>query len=290
MIYLIKRSHAFLALLFFWVGGIGRLGAEVTASSLAIIGYDDFSDSFSIMALDTWNAGEVIYFTNNGWNNELASFHGADASQGAGSESLIKLTLNQSITKGTIIGTDVAHDAWEWTKSGLIPGQTGGFAEFSNLALDYESDQIYAFQGLSENPLLNPTHFIYALHFGSIDYPDFTDYEDSMSGDIPPGLSLEDKTAFAHTNFTFHGDADGNHPAWELNMDDPDIQFLLNAEEGTNTQWLNAIANSDNWGAVEPMFISPFAAPEPSRTAFLLVGLAAAALKRRKSKILHKLW
>jgi hypothetical protein len=289
MIYLIKRSPTLLALLFFWVGGIGRLEAEVTASSLAIIGYDDFSDSFSIMALDTWNAGEVIYFTNNGWNNALGSFHGADASQGAGSESLIKLTLNQSITKGMIIGTDVTDDAWEWTKSGLIPGQTGGFAEFSNLALDYESDQIYAFQGLSENPLLNPTHFIYALHFGSIDYPDFTDYEDSMSGDIPPGLSLEDKTAFAHTNFTLHGDADGNHPAWGLNMDDPDIQFL-NAEGGTNFQWLNAIANSDNWVAVEPMFISPFAAPEPSRTAFLLVGLAAAALKRRKSKILHKLW
>lgn len=286
MIYLVNWPLTALALLFFWVGCAGRLEAEVTASSLAIIGYDDFSDSFSIMALDTWNAGEVIYFTNNGWNNESSRFHGAHASQGSGSESLIKLTLNQSVTKGTIIGTDLTDAAWEWTKSGVIPGQTGGFAEFSNLALDYESDQIYAFQGLSDNPLLNPTHFIYALHFGSIDYPDFTDYEDTLSGDIPLGLSLEDKTAFAHTNFSFHGDADGNHPAWGLNMDAPAIQLLL-SQGGSNTDWLNAIANSSNWTALEPAIISPFAAPEPGRAALLLLGLAAAILRRQKSKYLH---
>jgi hypothetical protein len=288
MIYLIKRFAGTLFLMFFGVLGLGRLEAAVTASSLAIIGYDDFSDSFRIMALDSWNADEVIYFTNNGWNSASGRFHGADATQGAGSESLIKLTLNQSITKGTIIDTEVQDAAWEWTKSGLIPGQTDGFAEFSNLALDYESDQIYAFQGLSDNPLLNPIHFIYALHFGSIDYPDFTDYEDTLSGDIPPGLSLEDKTAFAHTNFSFHGDANGNHPAWGVNMDAPEIQ-LLNAEGGSSAQWLKAIANSDNWTSLEPLVISPFAAPEPGRAALLLLGLAAAALKRKKSKYLHKL-
>jgi hypothetical protein len=71
-------------------------------------------------------------------------------------------------------------------------------------------------------------------------------------------------------------------------MDAPEIQ-LLNAEGGSSAQWLKAIANSDNWTSLEPLVISPFAAPEPGRAALLLLGLAAAALKRKKSKYLHKL-
>ena len=42
MIYLIKRFAGTLFLMFFGVLGGGRLEAAVTASSLAIIGYDDF--------------------------------------------------------------------------------------------------------------------------------------------------------------------------------------------------------------------------------------------------------
>ena len=252
--------------------------AAVTATDLAVIGYDDYRDTISVMALNPMAAGEVIYFTNNGWSSSQGMFNGADPSQGAGNESLIKLTLNQSITAGSVITSNVASSAWTWTNSGLIPGQVQGAGVFSDLAFNYESDQIYAFQGLASNPLLNPTHFIYAMHFGSADYPGFSDAQDQLTGDIPPGLSEAAKTAFAQTNFSFHGDADGNHSAWGLNMNAPAIQ-QLQANGGSNSQWLNAIANSNNWG---PVLIQADAAPEPAKMALLLVGLAACFSKRRR--------
>ena len=260
-----------------------RSEAAVTASSLAIVGYDDYRDSFSVMALDNLAAGEVIYFTNNGWSSSQGRFNGADDAQGAGNESLIKLTLNQTIAKGSVIVSNANDGAWTWTKSGLVPGQIDGEAVFSDLALDFESDQIYAFQGSLDNPLLNPTNFLYALHFGSPDYPGFSDSEDSLTGDIPPGLSLLDKTAFAHTNLSFHGDADGHHSSWGLDMNSPEVQQLLTSG-GTNTQWLNAIANSDNWGAVAPPPDESFldAAPEPTKAMLLLLGLCAVGSKRRR--------
>jgi len=255
-----------------------KLHATVTASSLAIVGYDDSRDSFSFMALDTLAAGEVIYFTNNGWSSSQGRFNGADESQGAGNESLIKLTLNQSVTTGSVISSSDTNSAWTWTNSGLVPGQTDGFGVFSNLALQYESDQIYAFQGLSDNPLLNPTHFIYALHMGSAYYPGFSDSEDELTGDVPPGLSEAAKTAFAHTNFSFHGDADGNHSAWGLNMSSSEIQ-QLQVLGGSKSDWLNAIANSNNWG---PIITSLDAAPEPAKTMLLLLGTIALSSKRRR--------
>ena len=257
---------------------LGKLEAAVNASDLAIVGYDDYRDTVSVMALNTLAAGEVIYFTNNGWSSSLGMFNGADPSQGAGNESLLKLTLNQSITTGSIINSNATNSAWTWTNSGLIPGQVDGAAVFSDLALDYESDQIYAFQGSPDNPLLNPTHSIYALNFGSPDNPTFTDSQDSLTGDIPPGLSEADKTAFAQTNLSFHGDADGNHSAWALNMNSAPIQQLL-TNGGTNAQWLNAIANSDNWGPV-PLAVD--SAPEPAKVMLLFLGLLASISRRRR--------
>ncbi|WP_395744444.1 PEP-CTERM sorting domain-containing protein [Prosthecobacter sp.] len=259
---------------------LGKVEAAVIASDLAIVGYDDYQDTISVMALNPLSAGEVIYFTNNGWSSSLGAFNGADPSQGAGNESLLKLTLNQSIATGSVITSNVVNSAWTWTNSGLIPGQVDGYAVFSDLALDYESDQIYAFQGPTDNPLLNPTHFIYALNMGSADYPGFSDSQDSLTGDIPLGLSEASKTAFAQTNFSFHGDPDGNHSAWALNMNAPAIQQLLTSG-GTNAQWLDAIANSDNWGPVVP---SIDAAPEPSRAVLLLLGMAAAFRRRRRHR------
>ena len=267
-----------LFLIFWGACMLGTLGAAVTASDLAVIGYDDYRDTFSVMALNPMAAGEVIYFTNNGWSSSQGMFNGADPSQGAGNESLINLTLNQSIAPGSVITSNATSSAWTWTNSGLIPGQVDGAGVFSNLALNYESDQIYAFQALADNPLLNPTHFIYALDFGNANNPGFADAQDQLTGDIPPGLSLADNTAFAQTNFSFHGDANGNHSAWGLNMNAAAI-LQLQATGGSSAQWLNAIANSDNWG---PVSIQADAAPEPTKMVLLLVGLAA-CFSRRKS-------
>ncbi len=99
MLSLSKAGAWTLLILFFGVGGGKRLEAAVTASSLAIVGYDDFHDTFSMLALSPLSAGETIYFTNNGWSSTQGKFNGADASQGAGNESLIKLTLTQTSPK-----------------------------------------------------------------------------------------------------------------------------------------------------------------------------------------------
>jgi hypothetical protein len=260
-----------------------RLEAAVTASSLAFVGYDDFHDSFSLLALTPLSAGETIYFTNNGWSSTQGKFNGADASQGAGNESLIKLTLTQNVAKGTVIYSGADAAAWQWTKSGVIPGQIGGAALFSDLAIDYESDQIYAFQGSASNPLLNPTSFIYALHFGSIDYPFFSDSEDSLTGDIPPGLSLGAKNAFAHTNLTFHGDADGNHSAWGLNPSAPAVA-ALQTSGGTKDLWLAVIADSSNWSAGQPSLSAFNVTPEPSRAVLALLGFQACLIRRKRTR------
>lgn len=264
--------------------------AAITAGSLAIIGYDDAADSFTVVALDSIAAGEVVYFTNNGWNNEQGRFNGAYEDQGAGNESLLKLTVTDTIAKGTTFSSSANGSNWTWTNSGLIPGQdAGGMGEFSNLALDFEADQIYIFQGSDSNPLLRPNNFVYALLFGSADYPDFVDSEDSLTGAVPPGLSESLFTAFAHTDFTFHGDADGNHSAWGINLGSPALASLQSS--GAHKEdWLQAIANSSNWGAVLPATVegggggsaSLQVMPEPSRVTLLGLGAAGFLLRRRR--------
>jgi len=281
MVSLSKARAWVLLILIFGVGAGMGLEAAVTASSLAIVGYDDYHDSFSMLALTPLSAGETIYFTNNGWSSSQGKFNGADASQGAGNESLIQLTLTQNVAKGTVMYSGADTTGWQWTKSGVIPGQIGGAAVFSELALDYESDQIYAFQGSASNPLLNPTSFIYALHFGSIDYPFFSDSEDTLTGDIPPGLSLGAKNAFEHTNLTFHGDADGNHSAWGLNPSAPAVA-ALQTSGGTKAQWLAVIADSSNWAEGQPSLSAFNVTPEPSRSLLTLWGLQACLIRRKR--------
>lgn len=255
--------------------------AVVSAGGLAVIGYDDNLDTFTVMALETVSANEVIYFTNNGWSSSQGQFNGADLSQGAGNESLIKLTITAPMTKGTVFSSAADGSAWSWTKTGLIPGQEDGFGEFSDLAIDFESDQIYAFQASSGNPLGNPSSFIYAIHFGSVDYPGFSDSEDTLTGDVPPGLSTLDHTAFAHTNFSFHGDADGNHSAWGLNLSAPEVQDLQ-ANGGHKEDWLAAISKSANWSSIQPSTPSLLVMPEPGRVILIWMGLAVLLGVRRR--------
>jgi hypothetical protein len=279
---LINRLRVIVCLVFLGLCLKNQAHAAVTATGLAIIGYDDFADSFSTLALEDIQAGEVIYFTNNGWNSTTGKFFGADPDQAGGNESLIKLTVSQTISRGTVISSTTSGAGWQWTNLGLIPTSGSGTAEFSDLSLDHESDQIYAFQSSSlTDPLLNPSNFLYALYFGSVDYLNFSDAEESLTGNIPPGLSLLAKNAFAHTNPAFHGDADGNHSAWGLNVNDSDVQNLIQ-NGGTSSQWREVIANSSNWGAVQPSAGTLFATPEPSRAMLFLMGCSAWVLRRRK--------
>jgi hypothetical protein len=260
----------------------------VSAGGLAIVGYDDGADTFTSVALESIAAGEVIYFTNNGWSTSLGKFNGSSPDQGAGNESLIKLTATGTIAKGTVLSSSANGSSWAWTKTGLVPGQSVfGTGEFSDLALDYEADQIYIFQAADSDPLSHPTNFIYALHNGSADYPDFVDAQDQLTGNIPPGLSKLDHTAFAQTDFSFHGDADGNNSAWGINLSSPTIS-ALQANGGHKADWLAAIGNAQSWSGGQtpvsgPSGVAMFTVmPEPSRPLLIGVGVWFMALRRRR--------
>ena len=256
--------------------------AAVSAGGLAVVGYDDAADVFTLVALDAIAAGEVIYMTNNGWNASLGSFNGASPYQGAGNESLIKLTTTGIVAKGTVFSSASSGASWSWTKTGIIPGQAvGGINEFSDLAFEYESDQIYIFQAADSNPLSNPTGFIYALHFGSADYPTFVDADGPLNGNVPFGLSTTANTAFAHTNFSFHGDADGNNSSWGLNMASSAVASL-HSSGGHKEDWLAVIGSSSNWSAGQPGASMIAVMPEPSRALLLGLGAFAPWVRRRR--------
>ena len=91
------------------ITGTGVQGA-VTAGGFAVVGYTDnaTTDSFSIVALETITANQVLYITNNGWSNAGQSFDGASPSGefGAGAEQLMRLELTSNVVAGTIIGSD----------------------------------------------------------------------------------------------------------------------------------------------------------------------------------------
>ncbi len=261
----------------------------VSAGGMAIVGFDDGSGSFTVAALENIAVGETVYFTNNGWSTSQGQFNGADPTQGAGNESLIKLTATAAIAKGTMISSTTNGSSWSWTNTGLIPGQDYNY--FSDLTLGNESDQIYIFQASDSNPLLNPTNFIYALHNGSADYPDFSDLDPTLTGEIAPGLSVLAHTAFAQTNFTFHGTGDVTSngdpmPApFGLNMEAPAIAFLQ-AHGGHKEDWLAAIGNSSNWGAGQPS-MNLLVMPEPGRAFLIVGGGLGLAFRRRRPLVKH---
>ena len=257
--------------------------AFVSAGGVAVVGYNDSTGAITVVALQAISAGEEIYFTNNGWSNATGMFNGAAIDQGAGNESLLKLNATGIIPKGTVMSSTITGATFSWTKSGVIPGTTNGAAAFSDLLLDPQSDQIYAFQGLATNPLLHPTNFIYALHMGDANNPGFSDAVDTLTGAIPPGLSEASHTAVAQADLTMHGDRDGNHAEWGLNVNSPLIA-AMQASKAHKEDWLAAISDGSNWdqGTVGAVKLS--VAPEPSKTMLLVIGLGFLGARRsRKS-------
>lgn len=273
--------------LFFWIFVLASplSQAAVTAGEMAVIGYDDAEDSISLVVLEAIGPGEVIYLTNNGWSSSRGQFNGAADSQGAGIESLLKLTVSSEIAAGTVLSTSASGEGWSWEKSAIIPGQLGGSATFSDLDLEWAGDQIYLFQGTLDNPLLNPTSFIYALHISSPEYPGFSDADDVYNGDVPPGLSLASGTAVAQANPFMRGDADGNNSSWGIDMSSGVFSDLQN-NSGSKAEWLAAISNSSNWVNSSPSVSSgsllAVHAPEPSRVLLCLAGGLWGFMKRRR--------
>jgi hypothetical protein len=259
--------------------------AAVALGGLAVVGYDDYEDNFTIVALQDIAPGEIVYFTNNGWDATANAFNGAAANQGAGLESLLKLSFTGTVAAGTLMASTSNSSGWEWTSSGVIPGQIGGLAEFGALSIDYESDQIYAFQAAELNPLMNPTNFIYAMHISSTAHPTFADAVDTQSGAALPGLSLAAGTA-SLAGISQHGDADGNHSSWGINLNSP-LVAAIQTSGNTAETWRSVIANPVAWTGAQPIPTTQLnITPEPGRALMMLGGLVVAMLRRRRAKYL----
>jgi hypothetical protein len=155
--------------------------------------------------------------------------------------------------------------------------------------LEYLADQIYLFQGSSSNPLLNPTNFIYAMHLAGVTAPSFSDAVDEFTGALPTGLSLAAGTAYLTSSLTHHGDEDGNHSAWYLDLGSPALA-QLQSQGGSKAQWLSAIGDSGHWSnapsvSAGQLFIMT---PEPSRALLLALGMGALILRRQREISLRK--
>lgn len=291
--------------------------AAVTAGGLAIIGFTDnrtngdpLADTFTMVALEEIAANTVVYFTDNGWINSDLKFRGADSNSGAGSETLLKLTFSSSVAAGTIMRSGVDDSGnFSWDTSTLIPGDVDEY--FSLLNLDSNAstgnpigDQIYIFQASSPNlPLSSFSNAIYLLDLGDHENPGFEDALTSSQGNILPGLTQLDNTAWLLPDVDPDDDpGDFHNGSFALKLGSQPV-LDLQAAGGTKAQWLAVIADVANWWQSEfhvddnpdpdleddlLQFGNDFGGlnvlgiPEPSRA--LLIGLAfvGAVLRRRR--------
>lgn len=301
-------SLALACLLLLALSAGAPIHAAVTAGGFAVVGYTDnaATDSFSIVALETISANQVLYITNNGWSNAAQSFDGASPSGefGAGAEQLMRLEFTSSLVAGTIISSAANGPGYTWTTAGVIDtGNIANTQEFSALNLKHDGgfkDEIYIFQASDTNPLLNVSNFVYALDMGDpLENPTgFRELTGSaQGGDVPNGeVSLDGGFSFNTVdtvdlaNYTAaelnpDGDpiVDFFGGTFGLNMSDPDVIFLQN-NGGTKDDWLALIADRSNWieQGSQPSGNLYSAVPEPSRVLLALMGGIFMALRRRR--------
>lgn len=272
---MITRSTLFTAGLLLTPAFVTHSAAALIAGDLAIIGYTDNGapDSFIIATLAPVAAGEVIYFTDNGWTG--SGFRGA-GTDGDGNENLIALTIDVALPAGAVLTSPVNTAFVTWTTSGAIPGAATG--NFANLALAGGGDQITAFQGPVSNPLGSPSASIFLMHNAS---DVFTPATTSAETAIPTGLSIAAGTV-AHLSVTPAPDFFGG--SFGLDGTDADVANLQ-TNGGTKSQWLAVISDRDNWlaGAAAPASLNLNPVPEPG-VALLGGTLAAGTLLRRRRR------
>ncbi|MCH8179473.1 MAG: PEP-CTERM sorting domain-containing protein [Proteobacteria bacterium] len=259
-----KLSALLLAL-----GTAGAAQAALTAGDIAIIGRinNGAIDSFAFVALSNISAGEVVYFTDNGWTG--TAFRGSSATDGDGNENLTKWTAASNVAAGTIVLSTNAS----FTTDGVTGGITGATAgSYAPLALSTAGDQITAFQNSNpSNPLFNTATqtALYTLD----DTNGFEVATSASTGGVVPGLTAG-STAVT-LNYPVGGTIAIN-------------ASVLAGPAKSKAEWLSAFANASNWSPTSAGLptgsIAMTAVPEPSSHAIALAGLAVAGLVARRRK------
>ena len=264
----------------------------ITAGGLAVVGFSDDDsgaggeDNFVLLATTDIDVGDVIYFTNTAWTQTPSDFFGVTAGAKSGSQQLLMLTVNETISKGSILSTaTTSSSAFTWTSSGAIGGS--GPTDFSKLDLLNTGDQIYIFQSTDTSALPSPTQphyaaepmnvnvstldFVYLFDSGEPGYDGFNQSFDGYTdGMIPSGLGTGAFTANELTPGSF------NNGTFGFNMS-------LLTPSGSASNWLELIANSSNWSSGSMPTVGVSAVPEPSRVMLLGISLGALAFRRRRN-------
>ncbi len=242
----------------------GAAQAALTAGDIAVIGRTNNTtpDAFSFVALSNISAGEVIYFTDNGWTG--SAFRNT-VNDGDGNENLLKWTAGSTIAAGTIINTATSSG---FTTSGAVPNNVGGGGSFALLALATGGDQIYAFQANGTNlPLINVSTHLFAFD----DTNGFENATGTGDGGITPGL----------VNGTTAVSINGNVAGTQA------LKSSFLGETHTRAEWLSIIGTAGNWSTASALptgTLAITAVPEPTSGTIALAGLAVAGLVARRRK------
>jgi hypothetical protein len=235
------------------------LGGEVKADFIVSGRVNNTTpDSFTFIPLRNMTAGEVLYFTDNGWTG--SQFRGAGTTDGDGNENLIKFTANSTISAGTLINSTAANANWTWTTSGPVGGGTTS-GSFANLAFGQSGEQIYAFSSASSNPLFNPG----TIHFVLDDTNGFENATDSSTGNKPSG------TQGISLNFATGGG----------------IRLKNDGLSRTSAEWITYATTAGNWQADANINNTGnlSVVPEPTTGLLLGVGTLACAAFRRNRRV-----
>jgi autotransporter-associated beta strand protein len=203
----------------------------LSAGDIAIIARDADVDNFAFTILNHIEAGQVLYFTDNGWTG--SGFRDVSDIDGNGGEQLVKWTADTFLSAGTTVTAyaDVSGK-YTWTDDGSIPGATSG--SFSGLTLNASGEQIYAFATSATNDQAFMTSSMTHLYVLD-DTNGFEDATSTQSGNITPGLTL------GITAITVNADDGDGDDFLTVNSS------ILSGATKSKSEWLSAFGTTSNY-------------------------------------------